>query len=204
MHWRKKLLLSSRLYAIVKADFAKAAKIASAGVDVIQLRDKDACDKNLLLTAKKLASFCKRKKVLFVVNDRVDMAIACGADGVHLGQDDLPVRETRKITPRNFLIGVSTHSIKQALQAQKDKADYVGFGPVFATKTKPHLLPIGLDGIDALNKKIKIPYFVIGNVNLENLKLLTGKKVKRIAVHSAIYELREPEREIAAFKKELL
>lgn len=204
MHWRKKRLLSSCLYAIVKANFAKAKRIASAGADIIQLRDKDASDKKLLIVARKLSSLCKREKILFVVNDRVDIALASGADGVHLGQEDLPVHEARKITPRDFLIGVSTHSPKQALQAQEDGADYIGFGPIFATKTKPHLLPVGLEGIAVLNKKIKIPYFVIGNVNLENLKSLKKKGVKRVALHSAVYESNEPEREIALFKKQLL
>lgn len=204
MHWRKRRLLSSYLYTIVRADFARAVRVASAGADIVQLRDKDVADKDLLNVARKLSSFCKTRKILFIVNDRADIAIACDADGVHLGQEDLPVSEVRKITSRDFLIGVSTHSVKQALQAEEAGADYIGFGPVFATKTKPHLLPIGLDGIEVLNKKIKIPYFIIGNVNLENLKLLRGKGVKRVALYSAIYDSKDPWEEMAALKRQLL
>lgn len=181
----------------------KIKKIVSRGVDIFQLRDKNLCDKELLAAAKEIVSFCKKRKALFIINDRVDVALAAGADGVHLGQGDLPIKEARKILPRNFLIGVSTHSLKQALKAQEEGADYIGFGPLFATKTKPRLSPIGVGEIEKLNEKIKIPYFAIGNINLKNLKLLRKKNVKRIAVHSAIYNLKEPKEKILAFKKEL-
>jgi thiamine-phosphate pyrophosphorylase len=205
MHWRKKLLRSCYLYIIVKANVAKAKKIiASKGVDIIQLRDKTVCDKKLFSVAKKLAFLCKKKRILFILNDRVDIAMASGADGVHLGQEDLPVKEVRKIVPKTFLIGVSTHSYLQAKKAQKEGADYIGFGPAFTTKTKPQLKSIGTKEISLLNKYIRIPYFVIGNVNLKNLRLLRKKGTERIALHSAIYKLKNPNQKILSFRKQLL
>lgn len=203
MHWRKKLLRSCYLYVIVKANVEKAKRIASSGIHILQLRDKNTCDKKLLEVAREIASFCKKKKVFFILNDRIDIAIASKAHGVHLGEGDLPMCEARKIAPKNFLVGISTHSIKQALKAQKEGADYISFGPVFTTRTKPLLSPVGVEKIALLNKRIKIPCFIIGNVNLKNLKLLKTKGAKRIAMHSAIYKLRDPRQKISSFRKEL-
>ena len=203
MHLRKKLLSSSRFYVIVKSDFERAKQIILSSVDVIQLRDKEANDRKLLTVAKKLASFCKKRKILFIVNDRLDIAVLSGADGVHVGQEDLPLKEIKKLCPKNFLLGVSTHSVKEARKAQDEGADYIGFGPVFATKTKPHLKPVGVKKISILNKKIRIPFFVIGDVKLSNLEILKRCGVKRIALHSAIYNSRIPKEKIKVFKKEL-
>ncbi len=203
MHWRRKLLKSCYLYIIVKANVEKAKKIVSGGGHILQLRDKKISDRKLFEVGKKIASFCRKKKVFFILNDRIDIAIASEADGVHLGQSDLPLCEARKIAPRNFLIGVSTHSIKQAVKAQKEGADYISFGPIFATRTKPHLSPIGTEKIALLARKIKIPCFVIGNVGIRNLKLLKAKGTKRIAMHCAVYKLKNPRQKILSFKKEL-
>jgi len=203
MHWRKKLLRSCYLYIIVKANAEKARKIVSSGIHILQLRDKRISDRKLFEVARKIASFCRKKKVFFIVNDRIDIAIASRADGVHLGQSDLSLYEARKIVPRNFLIGISTHSVKEALRAQKEGADYISFGPVFATRTKPLLSPIGTEKIALLDKKIKIPYFVIGNVNLKNLKLLKDRGAQRIAIHSAVYKLKNPRQKILSFRREI-
>ncbi len=203
MHWRRKLLKSCYLYIIVKANVEKAKKIVSGGGCILQLRDKRISDQKLFEVGKTIASFCRKKKIFFIINDRIDIAIASGADGVHLGQSDLPICEARKIAPRNFLIGISTHSIKQAMKAQKEGADYISFGPIFATRTKPHLTPVGTEKIAILATKIKIPCFVIGNAGIRNLKLLKAKGAKRIAIHSAVYRLKDPRKKILSFKKGL-
>jgi len=203
MHWRKKLLRSCYLYIIVKANVEKARKIVSSGIHILQLRDKRVSDRKLFEIGREIASFCRKKKVFFIVNDRIDIAIASRADGVHLGQGDLSLYEARKIAPRNFLIGISTHSVKEALKAQKEGADYISFGPVFATRTKPLLSPIGTEKIALLDKKIKIPCFVIGNVNLKNLKLLKDRGARRIAMHSSVYKLKNPRQKILSFRKEI-
>lgn len=204
MRLKKKPLKNCYLYVITKADAAKAKKIAEAGADIIQLRDKKTSDKKLLEAAVKIASVCRKNKVLFIINDRLDIALACQADGVHLGQDDLGIKTARKLVPKNFLIGLSTHSLEQAQKAQKEGADYIGFGPIFATGTKPHLKPIGENKIIPLSKKIKIPYFIIGNINQKNLSGLKTKGVKRVAVHSAVYKSKNPQREILLFKRQLV
>lgn len=203
MHLKKKPLKNCYLYVITKADTAKAEKIAKAGADIIQLRDKKISDKKLLEAAVKIASVCRKNKILFIINDRLDIALACQADGVHLGQDDLQIKTARKLVPNNFLIGLSTHSLEQAQKAQKEGADYIGFGPIFATGTKPHLKPIGENSLVSLSRKMKIPYFVIGDINQNNLSGLKTKGVKRIAVHSAVYKSKNPEKEILLFKKQL-
>src|SRR5690349_23448521 len=111
------------------------------GADVVQLRDKTLLGGEALQVAKTLAAICREYGVLFIVNDRVDLALAAEADGVHLGQEDLPVAAARILAQRygrtDFLIGKSTHSLTQALAAQKEAPDYIGVGPVFATPTKP-------------------------------------------------------------------
>ncbi len=192
MKSRKILLNKSLLYLIL--DKPGFTKLSLDGVGVIQLRDKVSDKAHLLSLANKLARRLKKTKTLFIINDHIDLAIVCGADGVHLGQGDLPLKQARSLLGKDKLIGISCHNLQQALKAQKDGADYIGIGPVYPTATKPEYRAIGLRVLQQLKGKIKIPYFAIGNVHKGNIKEISAAGARRIAVCRAILKADDPSR----------
>jgi len=127
-----------------------------------------------------------KHKVIFIVNDYIDIAMAVKADGVHLGQEDMPVKEARKIIGKNRIIGVSTHSIKQAVEAQESGADYIGFGPIFHTGTKNAGKPKGPAASALVRKKVHIPVVAIGGITCENVNELIKAGADAVAVASGI------------------
>ena len=164
------------------------AKMAvSGGADVIQLRDKGMTGKELFVTACEIREITRSAGALFIVNDRIDIALASGADGVHLGQDDLPLFEARKLAPDNFIIGISVGSIAEAVSAAAGRADYVAVSPVFGTGTKPDAGP-GHDTaiITAIREKISIPVIGIGGIQKENVRDVILSGADGIAVISAV------------------
>ncbi|MFA5275779.1 MAG: thiamine phosphate synthase [Candidatus Omnitrophota bacterium] len=195
MKLKKKLLKKSRLYLILdkktcqnKALTLIAAKIKDSKVDIIQFRAKDENKNKLLNEAIKLNRIFKNSGKIFIINDYPEIAKIVDSDGVHLGQDDLAVKKARKLLGKDKIIGVSCHSLKQAKIAQSQGADYIGIGPVFATKTKPDYRPIGLNGLKELDGKIKIPYFAIGDIKETNIESVAAQGAKRAAVCRAILE----------------
>lgn len=182
------------LYVIIDPEvcaFAKNVPLSVAkvclkgGVKVIQLRHKNAPDNAVLLLAERLKKECKKHKALFIMNDRADLAALCGADGLHLGQGDLPLPDARNIF-KGF-IGVSTHNGAEITKALKDKADYIGFGPVFATTTKKGLPDtVGIKELSAAVKKVSVPVVAIGGINENNIGEVYGTGVNCAAVISAI------------------
>jgi thiamine-phosphate pyrophosphorylase len=200
MKSKKILLKRSRLYLILdrpkfsRLTLKKIHDLVSAGkIGIIQLRDKVSPKAEVLKFAVKLSRRLSRTDTLFIVNNYADIARDAGADGVHLGQGDLCLKRARKILGKGKLIGISCHNLAQAQIAQRDGADYVGIGPVYATKTKPNAPAIGKRQLGRLKSKIKIPYFAIGNINLDNLNQITRQAgAKRIAVCSAILAADNP------------
>jgi len=191
---KKGLLRKSRLYII--ADKATCGdviklfkKINTAKVKVpfvLQLRDKRiGSARQILRDARRLKALSGKNSV-FIINDYPDIAVLAGADGVHLGQKDLPVKIARKLLGKDKIIGVSCHSLAQAIQAQKQGADYVGIGPIFPTPTKPEDKSIGTSLLKKLNKKLRIPFFAIGGVDESNLDKICATGAKRVAVCRAI------------------
>jgi len=160
----------------------------AAGVKVVQYRDKNKSTLDLYKEATLLRSICK--KVIFIINDRLDIALAVGADGVHLGQEDIPYAYARKLLGREKIIGLSTHSLKQALFAEKLGADYISVGPVFATPTKPEYKAVGLSLIRKVKNKIRVPFVAIGGINFNNLKGVLNAGASRIAIVRAICKAR--------------
>jgi thiamine-phosphate pyrophosphorylase len=156
------------------------------GAQMIQYRDKESSDREFLEIALVLQNICENRKTLFVINDRVDIAAYLKPDGVHLGQDDLPPRIARKILGQSKIIGVSAENIEQAKEAEKHGADYVGIGPIFDTLTKKIEKPVGLEIIKQAQKYLKIPFFPIGGINLENIDQIFHAGSKRVAVGSAV------------------
>jgi thiamine-phosphate pyrophosphorylase len=170
-------------YVITSGDHLDIAeKACKAGARVLQYRDKQANRKEMLKTATAIREITARYNTLFIVNDYIDIALLVGADGVHLGQDDIPIGEARKITPPGFIIGVSTHSLEQAVEAEKQGADYIGSGPVFATPTKETYIPIGLDTVKLVIESVHIPVVAIGGLNPDNIAELRKVGVKNFAM----------------------
>jgi thiamine-phosphate pyrophosphorylase len=192
MKSRKVLLKRSLLYLIL--DKPRLTRLSSDVVGVIQLRDKASDKSHVLSAAVRLARFLSKSKTLFIVNDYIDIAILSGSDGVHLGQDDLPLKQARKLLGKNKIIGISCHNLRQALKAQKEGADYIGIGPIYSTVTKPEYKAIGLKVLRQLRGKIKIPYFAIGSINESNIKEITAAGARRIAVCRAILKADDPNR----------
>lgn len=178
------LITDRTLSGLSHARMARSA--ISVGVRVIQLREKQLTRKELFREALALRAFTKRHGVTFIVNDYVDIALAVGADGVHLGQEDMPVEETRRIIGKKKIIGVSTHSLRQALKAQEDGADYIGFGPIFPTATKDAGAPKGLKMLREVRSHIEIPIVAIGGITQENFITVLDAGADSAAVMSAI------------------
>jgi len=156
-------------YAITSGDavavFQNACK---GGARILQYRDKTVTRREMLHTARKLRSIAKSHNALFIVNDYIDIALLAGADGVHLGQDDIPIQDARRLSHDGFIIGISTHSIDQAKTAEADGADYISIGPVFSTPTKPDYAPVGIGVVRAVADVVRIPFVAIGGINVAN------------------------------------
>jgi len=164
----------------------------AGGVGMIQLREKDLCDRELLERAREVRGWTREAGVLFIVNDRPDIARLADADGVHLGQDDVPVKEARRILGPDTLIGVSTHTIEQVRQAVLDGASYLGVGPTFPSRTKNFSEYPGLDFVRAVAAETTLPAFVIGGVNLETVGAAAAAGARRAAVSQVLCQAEDP------------
>lgn len=160
--------------------------VLRAGIKWIQYREKNKPRRDIYNEAVLLRKLTAEFKASFIVNDHADIALAVNADGVHLGQEDLPLKEARKILGKTKIIGISTHSIEQAIEAEAGGADYVGFGPVFHTKTKDAGKPKGIQMLKAVKKHMKIPVIAIGGITSENLQSVFDSGADAVAVASAI------------------
>jgi thiamine-phosphate pyrophosphorylase len=193
MKSKKRLLKDSLLYLIIdKAVCANrslselATEAADSGADIIQLRDKESPRESILKSAYAIRKTLSDKKAIFIVNDYIDIAKITDSDGVHLGQDDLSVSIARRILGPDKIIGVSCTNLEQARRAQKQGADYIGVGPIFATSTKPQAFPQGLNSVRKIKNYIQIPFFVLGGITRDNLRDVLAAGAKRVAVCNAI------------------
>ena len=184
--WR--LCLVADMAAAGKRDLvAIVQEAAAAGATIIQLRGKNCKTREFLALAVRIASFLKPKGIPLIVNDRADIALACEADGLHLGQQDIPLVFARKILGQNRLIGISVNTIEEAQTAEKEGADYVGVGPVYFTSSKDKLPTIlGLEGLRSVRDKVHIPILAIGGLTAENARAVISAGADGIAVISAI------------------
>ena len=168
---RRERLDAARLYLILEREprgrpAAETLRAALAGgVDVVQLRDKEGDDPAILEAARELRAACDEHDALLILNDRPDLALECGADGVHLGQDDASVDEARALLGADALVGVSTHTPAQIAAARGSLADYIGVGPVYATPTKPGVAPVGEDLVRHAAQHAGKPFFAIGGID---------------------------------------
>jgi thiamine-phosphate pyrophosphorylase len=156
------------------------------GVDLIQLRGKDKSIGELVDLVIELHELTARSSTPLIVNDHAEVARQVPAEGVHVGQDDDSIVLVRQKVARDILVGMSTHSVEQARAAQREGADYIGFGPIFATPTKPDYAPIGLDDIPRVHGEVNLPIFCIGGINIDNLQSVIDAGAKRIVMVSAL------------------
>jgi thiamine-phosphate pyrophosphorylase len=164
----------------------------AAGVRLVQMREKDWDGRRLYLQAVEFRRLTAAAGALFIVNDRVDVALAAGADGVHLGQEDLPVGAVRQIAP-HLIIGASTHSLDEALAAQDAGASYVNIGPIFATQTKatPHG-PLGPEALEAITPHLRIPWTTMGGITSANIDQVISRGARLPAVVTAVTAAPDP------------
>ena len=207
-HARERLA-NAQLYVLVTeatCRFSLHGTIAEAmagGAQVIQLREKARPDGELLKIARDVRRMTREAGVLFIVNDRPDVARLAEADGVHLGQDDMPLREARRIVGGDALIGVSTHNIEQVRQAVLEGASYLGIGPTFPSQTKEFAEFPGLEFVTQALAETSLPAFALGGVNLDTLPALTAISCRRVAVSHAVCAAEDPRR-VAAEMRNLL
>jgi thiamine-phosphate pyrophosphorylase len=195
-------LATARLYFVVEADAPDSLLDAalSGGADLLQLRDKDADDATLLAAAERFRAASDRHGVLFVVNDRPDLALACGADGVHLGQDDLPVAHARRLVGPDVIIGLSTHSPEQFDAGLESDADYLSAGPVWETPTKAGRPAAGLALVRRAAAVTTKPFFAIGGIDESNVGEVVAAGATRVVVVRAIRDAADPGRAAARLR----
>jgi thiamine-phosphate pyrophosphorylase len=206
---RRARLRDARLYLVCdrRPGGRPLARVLEAalrgGVDVFQLRDKSAGDDGLLAAAAEARALCAAHGALFVVNDRPDLAVAAGADGVHVGQDDLPVAAARRAVGRERLVGLSTHGAGQSDAAAALDVDYVAVGPVHATPTKLGRPAIGLDPVRHAAATVARPWFAIGGIDERTVGAVVAAGARRLVVVRAIAEAADPERAARALRAAL-
>jgi len=192
---RRARLRDARLYFVAdRGGMEHALEGALAGgADLFQLRDKAASDAELLAAAEVARERCRAAGALFVLNDRPDLAAACGADGVHVGQDDMRVDRARKLAGDDALVGLSTHSMQQAQAGSRSGADYIAVGPVHATPTKAGRPAIGTGAITYAAAHVSVPWFAIGGIDPDTVGAVVKAGARRIVVVRAIAEADDPE-----------
>lgn len=190
---RKERLSSCRLYGIVDMGYTAenqllsvTEKLLEAGLKVLQLRAKNHAPEHIEQMGNRLAPLCRKHGCLFIINDYPEVALRTGADGVHLGQDDGALEPVRAMLGRDAIIGRSTHSPEQALEAFREQADYIGFGPLFPTGTKPGRPAIGLENIACVRRQLpeEFPVFCIGGINGETLPSVLKAGADRVVIVS--------------------
>lgn len=160
-------------------------QVLAAGVGIVQLREKDLADRDLYELAEEFRRRTEAAGSLLVIDDRVDIALAAGADGVHLGQTDLPVAAARRIAP-DLIVGASSHGLEEVLAAQEAGAGYVNIGPIFPTATKPAAIPLGVEALTRLTPHLTIPWSTMGGINQGNIAQVVARGARHPAVMSAV------------------
>jgi thiamine-phosphate pyrophosphorylase len=193
-------------YFITDASLSRQGNISdcnnalSAGVGVVQYRDKQISAKQMYLEALKLRRICK--DITFLLNDRVDIALGVAADGVHLGQDDLPYTFARRLLGKNKIIGLTVHTFLEAKYAQRLGADYISVGPIFTTSTKKAALaPVGVELIEKIKRRVSIPIVAIGGINLSNAEEVVQAGADSLCAISAVVNKPDVKADIGKFQE---
>jgi thiamine-phosphate pyrophosphorylase len=187
------------LYGIVDMGYVSrellptiTSQLLQGGADIIQLRAKGYMPREVLAIALEIAPLCRAAGIPFILNDHPELVREAGADGAHVGQDDLPVSEARRLAGPGAIIGKSTHSVEQAIAAAAESPDYIGFGPLFATPTKPDYSPIGTEQIREIHRRLSIPIFCIGGIKRSNLQKVLNEGARRVVIVSDLLQAEDP------------
>lgn len=172
------------------------------GATCIQIREKELGDETFLEEAKEMAALCKRYHVPLIINDNVEIAIACHADGIHVGQEDMKASDVRKRVGEDMIIGVSAHTVEEALEAVENGADYLGLGAVFTTSTKADVDVMPFETLKGICAAVNVPTVAIGGISKENVMKLSGSGVDGVAVISAIFGAEDPGKATAELLEE--
>jgi thiamine-phosphate pyrophosphorylase len=203
--------LPSPLYVILDRSLARGRDlpdllraVLAGGCRLVQLREKTMPLDELLPLARGLARQCREADARFIVNDRADLALACGADGLHVGQGDLPAREARALLRQGMILGVSTHDPEQARRATADGADYVAVGSIFPTTTKAGFQLVGPDLIRRVRPEVSVPLVGIGGITPDNAAEVLGAGADAVAVISAVCSAADPEASTRSFLERII
>ena len=182
-----------KLYLVTDRDVLKGRDLGKAvedsilgGATIVQLREKNVTSREFYAIAQKIKAITDKYNVPLIINDRLDIALAVGAFGVHIGQSDMPCIIARKVLGKDKIIGVSVHTLEEALEAEKDGADYLGCGAVFSTSTKKDATNVSYDQLKEIKSRVKIPVVAIGGINEKNLAQLKETNIDGVAIVSAI------------------
>ena len=188
-------LADALLYAIIDLGYVSTEnapaileKLIAGGVDIVQLRGKNRSLDELSVLAEQLLQLTMSAKIPLIANDHAEMARRVEVQGVHVGQDDDSIKRVRSQIKRPIVVGKSTHSIEQAVAAEREGADYIGFGPIFSTPTKPDSSPVGLAHIREVHERVSIPIFCIGGIRSENLAQVIDAGAKRVVIVSGLLQ----------------
>lgn len=199
---------SMLLYAVTDRAFTKKQTLfeqvdsaIKGGITMLQLREKELSEAEFLKEAEKIKPLCKSNNIPFIINDDVDVAVKCDADGVHIGQNDMEAEKVRQIIGSDMILGVSAQTIEQAVKAEKAGADYLGVGAVFPTSTKSDALSVSYEMLKAICASVSIPVVAIGGICAGNIKKLSGSGIDGVALVSAIFGAEDIEKECEILKK---
>ena len=187
--------------------YQQVEAVLKGSATCVQLREKELDEEAFLQEAKELCALCRRYGVPFIVNDNVDIAVACGADGVHVGQEDMAAGEVRRRVGKDMILGVSVHTVEEACQAVRDGADYLGLGAVFPTSTKTDAERMPNETLRAICEAVDVPIVAIGGIDRDNILQLSGSGVDGVALVSAIFSAEDVEgtcRELRALSEQMV
>ena len=208
-HFSRQRLTGRELYMLVTEDLCHHGSgpavrgALQGGVGIVQLREKLLGDRELVAQGRRVREWTREAGALFILNDRPDLAVLTDADGVHVGQDELSVKDARRIVGPDKLVGVSTHTLEQARQAVLDGADYIGMGPVFATSTKQFAQFAGLEFVRQVAAEIRLPAYAIGGINLENIDQVVAAGAECVAISGALCGAVDPQEVAEQFRDRL-
>ena len=199
---------SMLLYAVTDRAFAKKQTLyeqvnsaINGGITMLQLREKELSEAEFLKEAEKIKPLCRANDIPFIINDDVDVAVKCGADGVHIGQNDMAAEKVRQIIGEDMILGVSAQTPEQAVKAEEAGADYLGVGAVFPTSTKSDALSVSYETLKEICASVSIPVVAIGGICAGNIKELSESGIDGVALVSAIFGAEDIERECEILKK---
>ena len=195
--------ITDRSWEGKKSLYEQIEDALKGGVTMLQLREKDLNPEDFLKEAKEVKKLCEKFGVPLIINDNLDVALKSGADGVHVGADDMSVGEIRKKVPENFIIGATAKTVEQAKKAEKSGADYIGVGAIFPSPTKKNAIRITVDQLNEICTSVLIPAVAIGGIGVHNLDELKKGKMKGVALVSAIFSAEDIVKTTALLKEKV-